>query len=85
MRVTGSAAGESSLSLPFQVRPGNAFSVTLKAPARSNASRWFSGTATTTSVSPERARRAMEVHLESLMENISATQHINPEYFEERP
>ena len=33
----------------------------------------------------ERARRAMEVHLESLLENISATRHINPEYFEERP
>jgi len=33
---------------------------------------------------PERARRAMEVHLESLLDNISATQHINPEFFDER-
>ena len=33
----------------------------------------------------EGARRAMEVHLENLLENISATQHINPEYFDERP
>jgi DNA-binding GntR family transcriptional regulator len=33
---------------------------------------------------PERARQAMESHLESLLENISATQHINPEYFDER-
>ena len=33
---------------------------------------------------PEGARRAMETHLESLLENISATQHINPEYFDER-
>src|SRR5207245_9577650 len=33
----------------------------------------------------EGARRAMEIHLESLLENISATQHINPEYFDERP
>src|SRR4051794_151367 len=33
----------------------------------------------------EGARRAMEVHLESLLENISATQHINPEYFDQRP
>src|SRR6266566_4486073 len=30
------------------------------------------------------ARRAMEIHLESLLDNISATQHINPEFFEER-
>jgi len=29
------------------------------------------------------AKRAMEVHLESLLENISATQHINPEYFDQ--
>lgn len=33
---------------------------------------------------PERARQAMENHLESLLENISATQHINPGYFDER-
>src|SRR3982075_989800 len=33
---------------------------------------------------PERARRAMEVHLEGLLDNISATQHINPEFFDER-
>src|SRR5882757_4657785 len=33
---------------------------------------------------PERARRAMETHLESLLDNISATQHINPEFFDER-
>jgi DNA-binding GntR family transcriptional regulator len=33
----------------------------------------------------EGARRAMEIHLESLLENISVTQHINPEYFDERP
>jgi DNA-binding GntR family transcriptional regulator len=33
---------------------------------------------------PERARRAMEAHLESLLDNISATQHINPEFFDER-
>jgi GntR family transcriptional regulator, rspAB operon transcriptional repressor len=33
---------------------------------------------------PEGARQAMESHLESLLENISATQHINPEYFDER-
>jgi DNA-binding GntR family transcriptional regulator len=33
----------------------------------------------------EGARRAMEVHLESLLENISATQHINPEYFDQQP
>jgi DNA-binding GntR family transcriptional regulator len=33
---------------------------------------------------PERARRAMEAHLESLLENISATQHINPEFFDQR-
>lgn len=32
----------------------------------------------------EGARRAMEVHLESLLENISATRHINPEYFDQR-
>ena len=31
------------------------------------------------------ARRAMEIHLESLLENISATRHINPDYFDERP
>ena len=31
----------------------------------------------------ERARRAMGVHLESLLDNISATRHINPEFFEE--
>jgi DNA-binding GntR family transcriptional regulator len=33
---------------------------------------------------PERARQAMESHLESLLDNISATQHINPEFFDER-
>jgi GntR family transcriptional regulator, rspAB operon transcriptional repressor len=33
---------------------------------------------------PERARRAMEAHLESLLDNISTTQHINPEFFDER-
>jgi len=33
---------------------------------------------------PERARQAMEAHLASLLENISATQHINPEFFDER-
>jgi GntR family transcriptional regulator, rspAB operon transcriptional repressor len=33
---------------------------------------------------PERARRAMETHLESLLDNISATQHINPEFFDQR-
>jgi GntR family transcriptional regulator, rspAB operon transcriptional repressor len=33
---------------------------------------------------PERARRAMEIHLESLLDNISATQHINPEFFDAR-
>jgi DNA-binding GntR family transcriptional regulator len=33
---------------------------------------------------PECARRAMEAHLESLLGNISATQHINPEFFDER-
>src|SRR5882724_901088 len=33
---------------------------------------------------PERARRAMEAHLESLLDNISATQHINPEFFDEQ-
>jgi len=33
---------------------------------------------------PERARRAMEAHLESLLDNISTTQHINPEFFEAR-
>ena len=32
----------------------------------------------------EGARQAMEIHLESLLQNISATQHINPEYFDER-
>jgi hypothetical protein len=26
----------------------------------------------------------MEIHLESLIENISTTQHINPEYFDQR-
>jgi hypothetical protein len=25
------------------------------------------------------------LHLENLLENISATQHINPEFFDERP
>ena len=34
---------------------------------------------------PERARQAMAGHLESLLDNISATQHINPEYFDQRP
>ena len=33
---------------------------------------------------PDGAKRAMETHLESLLENISATQHINPEFFDER-
>ena len=33
---------------------------------------------------PERARRAMEAHLAGLLDNISATQHINPEFFDER-
>lgn len=33
---------------------------------------------------PEQARRAMEAHLESLLDNISATRHINPEFFDER-
>lgn len=33
---------------------------------------------------PERARQAMEIHLESLLDNISATQHINPEFFDQR-
>ena len=33
---------------------------------------------------PERARQAMESHLESLLDNISATQHGNPEYFDQR-
>src|SRR5438067_2256127 len=33
---------------------------------------------------PERARQAIESHLESLLDNISTTQHGNPEYFDER-
>lgn len=33
----------------------------------------------------EGARRAMAIHLESLLKNISATRHINPEYFNEQP
>ena len=33
----------------------------------------------------EGAGRAMESHLERLLANISATQNINPEYFDERP
>jgi DNA-binding GntR family transcriptional regulator len=33
---------------------------------------------------PEGARRAMAIHLETLLENISTTQHINPEFFDER-
>ena len=33
---------------------------------------------------PEGARRAMEIHLETLLDNISTTQHINPEFFDER-
>ncbi len=33
----------------------------------------------------EGARRAMETHLENLLDNISTTRHINPEYFDERP
>ena len=33
---------------------------------------------------PERARQAMEAHLESLLDNISTTRHIHPEFFEER-
>lgn len=32
----------------------------------------------------ERARRAMETHLTSLLDNISATRHIHPEFFDER-
>jgi DNA-binding GntR family transcriptional regulator len=34
---------------------------------------------------PEGARRAMGAHLERLLGDISATQHINPEFFDERP
>ena len=34
---------------------------------------------------PADARRAMEIHLESLLDNISATRHINPEFFDELP
>jgi DNA-binding GntR family transcriptional regulator len=34
---------------------------------------------------PEAARRAMEAHLERLLGDISATQHTNPEFFDERP
>jgi DNA-binding GntR family transcriptional regulator len=34
---------------------------------------------------PEAARRAMGAHLERLLGDISATQHINPEFFDERP
>jgi GntR family transcriptional regulator, rspAB operon transcriptional repressor len=30
------------------------------------------------------ARTAMEIHLESLLENISVTQNINPEFFDKR-
>ena len=33
---------------------------------------------------PDGAKRAMETHLESLLDNISATRHINPEFFDER-
>src|ERR1700676_5184929 len=33
---------------------------------------------------PARARTAMEFHLESLLDNISATQNINPEFFDKR-
>ena len=33
---------------------------------------------------PEGARRGMEIHLETLLDNISTTQHINPEFFDER-
>jgi len=33
---------------------------------------------------PARARTAMEFHLESLLDNISATQNINPEFFDRR-
>jgi GntR family transcriptional regulator, rspAB operon transcriptional repressor len=33
---------------------------------------------------PHGAKLAMETHLESLLENISATQHINPEFFDEQ-
>jgi len=33
---------------------------------------------------PERARHAMEAHLESLLDNIATTQHINPEFFDDR-
>jgi DNA-binding GntR family transcriptional regulator len=33
---------------------------------------------------PARARTAMEFHLESLLDNISATQNINPEFFDEQ-
>jgi len=34
---------------------------------------------------PEGARRAMGAHLERLLGDISATQHTNPEFFDERP
>jgi DNA-binding GntR family transcriptional regulator len=30
------------------------------------------------------ARTAMEIHLESLLDNISVTQNINPEFFDTR-
>jgi DNA-binding FadR family transcriptional regulator len=33
---------------------------------------------------PAGARIAMEIHLESLLDNISVTQTINPEFFDER-
>jgi DNA-binding GntR family transcriptional regulator len=33
---------------------------------------------------PEPARQAMGVHLENLLDNIATTQHINPEFFDER-
>lgn len=34
---------------------------------------------------PEAARRAMSAHIERLLGDISATQHTNPEFFDERP
>lgn len=33
---------------------------------------------------PARARTAMDIHLERLLADISATQSINPEFFDER-
>jgi len=33
---------------------------------------------------PAGARTAMEIHLESLLDNISTTQNINPDFFDQR-